>query len=127
MKRKVREELKALSQEVFGASSRYQKLINTGYDELVIEELDEVLPGAKEGDPDIVRKVSVPVKREDGSMQYVRKYHTEESIKQYMIERKVQLEQIRETIKKQQEEAKAQKEQEELAKKVQQELSGSAV
>lgn len=124
--RAQREELGALSQEVFGASSRYKKLMDQGYDELVTEELDEIVPG-ENGAPDTTRQVKVPIKREDGAFQSVRKYHTAESVKTYMLERKEMIDQIKAQLKKQQEEAAAKKAVEAQAKLVHESLVGSAV
>lgn len=120
-------ELKALSQEVFGASSRWQKLVDRGYTELVTETTTEFVPGEKEGDEGTTREVQVPVKTANGAHQYVTKRHTVDSIRDYMLERKAKLDEIRAEIKRQQDEARAKKEQEALVQKVHQELQGSAI
>jgi len=125
--RQTKDELNALSKEVFGASSRWQKLIGNGYTELVTEEVEEVVPAEKEGEEPTTRKVRVPLKNAAGMHQSVIKYHTVESVREYMLDRKKMLDQIRAQIKKQQDEARAKKEQEELTKKVHDDLQGSAV
>jgi hypothetical protein len=124
--RAEREELNALSKEVFGASSRWQKLVTNGYSELVTQQVIEEVPAEKAGDAPTTREVTAPLLRADGARQSVTKYHTVESIRAYMVERKAKIEEIRAAIKKQQEEARAKKAQEELALKVHNELQGAA-
>jgi len=125
--RNQREELNALSQDVFGSSSRWQKLITKGQVEQVTEDLDEVLPGQKEGDADIIKKVKISVRREDGSALSVTKHHTVESVREYMLERKEQLTTLRAEIARLQAEAEAKKAQEKLVSEVQSSAGGSAV
>lgn len=127
-----RKELDLLSKDVFGASSRWQKLIDKGYDELVTEEVEETVPAEKEGDEPTKRTVRVPVKV-DGANRYVRKYHTIESVLEFMVEQKKQLDIFRAQLAKQRDELmakieaeKVQKEAEEVAKQVHATLSGSA-
>lgn len=124
--RKTRLELDALSKDVFGVSSRWQKLVNKGYKEQVTEEVTETVPAEKEGEAPTTRQVQVPVKTAFGAFQYVIKRHTVESVAVYLAEQKVQLDNIRAMITKQNEEAKAKKLAEEETKKLHQENSGSA-
>jgi hypothetical protein len=125
--RQVKEELDTLSKDVFGTSSRWQKLIGKGYSELVTEEVEEKVPAEKEGDEPTTRKVRVPVKNKHGMHQSAVVRHTVESVREFMLQRKEQLDRIRAAIKAQQEEAQAKKEQEQLAAKVHEELQGSAL
>jgi hypothetical protein len=125
--RKTREELSALSKEVFGASSRWQKLINNGTPELVTEEVTELVPGEKEEDEPTERKVNVPVKRKDGAHQYQLKRHTVDSVREYMLVLKKKQEEFRAMIEKYQEEARKKQEQEKLEKSLQEEAGGSAL
>lgn len=129
----VRKELDALSKEVFGTSSRWQKLVNKGYDELVTEEVTETTPAEKEGDEPTKKQVQVPVLTASGAKQYVRKHHTVESVKEFLGVQKIQLDlvrkqiaQLQEEAKAKQEEEKAKKEAEDRAKQIHQQLSGSA-
>jgi len=122
-----RSELNALSKEVFGATSRWQKLINGGYSKLLTEKVREIVPAAKAGDRPTEREIEVPLKRHDGATQSTMLHHTVESVRTYMLQRKEQLDAIRAQIKKQQDEARAKKEQEKLALKVHEELQGSAL
>lgn len=121
-----REELKALSKEVYGASSRAKKLVDQGYLELLTEETTEYVPGKTEEEEGTTRTVKIPLKRKDGAKQSVLKRHTVDSIKAEMVDRKAKLDQIRAIIKKNQEEAQAKKKQEELTKHVHERLAGSA-
>lgn len=127
LSRTERDELNALSKEVFAASSRWQKLVNKGYPKLLTEEVTELVPGEKEGDEATERKVRIPLKRHDGAMQSTTEYHTVESVKSFMIERKAMIDGFKAQLKKQQEDAQAKKEQEALELKVHNELQGSAL
>lgn len=126
LNRAQREELKALSLEVFGSSSRYQKLMNNGYSELVTEEIDEIVPGV-DGAEDTVKKVKIPVKREDGALQYVTKYHTAESVKEYMLDLKKKQEEFKALMEKALAEQKARQEEQKAANAVQDQAGGSAL
>lgn len=124
-----REELKALSLAVYGASSRAKKLIEQGYYQLVTEETTEYVPGKTKEDgteEGTTRKVNVPVLRKDGAKQSVLKRHTVDSIRAEMIDRKAKIEEIRAIMQRQKDEALAKKKQEELSKHVHEELAGSA-
>jgi hypothetical protein len=121
-----REELKTLSKEVYGASSRAKKLIDQGYAELLTEETTEYVPGKTEGEEGTTRTVKIPLKRKDGAKQSVITRHTVDSIKAEMLDRKAKLDEIRAIIKKQQDEAKEKKAKDQLAQHVHERLAGSA-
>ncbi len=123
--RKEKDELNTLSKDVFGISSKWQKLVDKGYSELVIEEKEETVPAEKEGDTPTTRKVHVPVLK-NGAKQYVTKRHTVESIRDYMLNQKTQLDGIRQMIRDQQEAAQAKERAEVQAKELHKQLSGSA-
>jgi hypothetical protein len=115
-----RKELALLSKDVFGSSTRWEKLIYKGYDELVTEEKEETIPPEKEGDESTTRKVKVPVLL-NGSKHYVRKYHTVESVLEYMVEQKKQLDTLRAQINQQRQELIAKIDAESAAKKAKEE------
>lgn len=117
--RKTREELAALSLEVYGTSSKWKKFVETGYVELLTEDINEIVPGV-DGAPDTQRTVKTPLRRKDGAYQSVVKYHTIDSIREVMLERREQIAKIKEIQKKL-------KEQKELNKKVQESAGGSAL
>ena len=128
----IRKELDALSKEVYGTTSRWQKLINQGYKELVTEEKEETIPPEKEGDEPTTRTVKVPVLK-NGSQQYVVKRYDESNIKEHLLEQKKHLDNLREQLKKlQEEQARLRKEEEEKrlaeeqAKALHQQIAGSA-
>lgn len=125
--RAEREELNALSKEVFGASSRWQKLVNNGYGKLLTEEVTELVPGKTDEEESTERKTQVPLRRADGAMQSVQEYHTVESVKAFMLERKAQIDAFRAQLKKMQEEQQAKKDKEALLQKVHDELHGSSI
>src|SRR5579859_7420625 len=119
--RQVKEELNALSKEVFGSTSRWQKLINNGHPELITEEVTEFVPGPTDDDPGMERKVQVPVKNPNGTYRSTLKRYTVESVREYMLERKKQLDEIKARIKQHQEEQKAKQELENRKKQLQEE------
>jgi hypothetical protein len=122
-----KQELNALSKEVFGASSRWQKLVNDGYRKLITKDVSEEVPATKEGEEPTSRIVQTPVLRADGAHQFETVRHTTKSIKEYMLERKETLNKIRAEIKRQQDEAKAKKELEAHTQEVHRLAQGSAV
>lgn len=124
--RNEREELNKLSQEVFGSSSRWKKLVDTGLREQVMEEVEEFIPPETEDGEGTTRKVKIPVKHK-GINKFETRHFDVESIKTFMLERKKYIEEFKAMVEKIKAEEKAKKEQEELAKKVQEETSGSAV
>lgn len=121
----VRDELDTLSLEVFGTKSRWKKLLDRGYTELLTEEVTEYVPGedGKEGE---TKKVNVPVKR-NGMSVYVTKYHTVESVKETLLKLKEQKEKLQEEIRKMQEEQAKREAEKELAAQVQKEAGGNTL
>lgn len=123
---KTKQELNALSKEVFGVSSRWEKLVTKGYTELVTEEVEETIPAEKEGDEPTVSKVSKPLLTKSGGVQSVTKRHTTASVKELMLKLKEGRDAYLAKVKKIQEEQKAAQEKLELAKRINQESGGSA-
>jgi hypothetical protein len=74
--REEREELKALSTEIFGVPSRYRKLYEGM--ELITHKVAEVVPG-ENGAPDETKLVEVP-ELKNGVKQYRSKYRTTEEV-----------------------------------------------
>jgi hypothetical protein len=103
MKKAERKEIDLLSKHVFGSASRWQKLVGKGYNELVSEEVEETVPPEKEGDEPTTQKVRKPVLKND-TLQYVKKFHTVDSVLEYMVEEKKKLDVLREEIIKKREE-----------------------
>lgn len=121
-----REELSALSKEVFGTRSQWQKMVTKGYSELLTRKTSEVVPGENGAEP-TTRQIDVPILTPHGSKQYITKYHTAETVKTYMLGLKKHRDDIMAMIQKQNEERKAKEEQAKLLKEVQTEHSGSAL
>ncbi len=88
MNRKSREELNALSKEVFGLSSRWQKLVNKGFQQPEI--LEKMIPNSETGK---VEKVQFTTHNK------ITLRHTEESVGQLMTNLKKQRESAMETLK----------------------------
>lgn len=126
MTREERMKLNALSLEVFGTTSRWQKMVDAGHKELVTEEVEETVPAEKEGEEATKRKVQVPVLTKTGGQQFTWKRYTVESILEFMTERKKQIDNIHAQIKKHQEEAAAKKQEDELSKRVHEEIAGNS-
>jgi DNA replication protein DnaC len=98
--KKTRLELNALSKEVFGTSSRWTKLIDQGYDEILTEEVVESTPSEVEGEAPTETKTQVPVALATNSYKFTRKRLTLENIKEYMLEQKKRTEEIMAQIQK---------------------------
>lgn len=124
--RKTRLELNALSKDVFGVSSKWQKLVEKGYAELITEEVTETVPPEKEGDQPTTKTTNVPVLTESGGQQSILKRHTVESVREFMLERKKSLDILRALLKKQHEDRLAKAKEEEQAKKLNEENAGNA-
>lgn len=120
--RNEREQLNALSLELFGASSRWRKLVDHGFEEPVTEEVTEYVPNEQDPDKGENRQVKV-LKLRDGMAHSVVKRHTPDSILQYMKELKHLNEQRKIQIEKMKEEQAKQKAAD--AKKAIQEATGS--
>lgn len=127
--RQTRQELNALSKEVFGASSRWQKLVNKGYSKLLTEEVEETIPADENGENGGIQMIAKPVLRKDGATQSTLEHHTVDSVKELMLSLKTKrdayIARLVEMQEKQIAAQKAAQEAEELSKKVQ-EVSGSA-
>lgn len=121
--RAQREEMKALSLEIFGKTSRYSKLFV--YDDVLTHEVDEVVPG-ENGAEDTTKKVRVPLLF-NGSKQSRRKYRNVEEVIQLLRDFKGKRDEFLAQMKAQQAEAAAKKEADLAAKKLQEELGGSAL
>lgn len=128
--RLTRVTLNNLSKEVFGTSSRWEKLVSKGFNELVTEEVTETVPGEKGPDGVVseptTRQVRVPVLR-GGSQQFVRKVHTVESVMELMQEQKKQLEFIKAKYAEFEAEQNRKREEAALIDKVNKATAGSAV
>lgn len=121
--REQREQLKALSLEIFGKTSRYQKLYE--YDEVKTQTVTETVPG-ENGQPDTTKETNVPVLF-NGSKQMTRRFRTTEEVLELMLNFKAKREEFMAQMKAQQEEAKAKTDAETQAKKIQEQLGGSAL
>lgn len=133
--RELRMELNALSKEVFGVSSRWQKLLKKGTMELVTRKTTEVVP-AKTADnngvteilePETTKEVEVPVLTPYGAKVFVPKNYTLEEIHTLLLGYKKQIDEIKATMKLQEEEKKAKEALETAGKAVREAAQGSAV
>ena len=114
--RAEREELNALSKEVFGVSSKWQKFFK-GVSELYTKTVKEVVPGDK-GAPDTTKEVTVPVLL-DGAKQYKTKAYSVDECRTLLLQAIAQRDAYLAEMKKQQELA-------EIAKKVQEQAAGKS-
>jgi hypothetical protein len=124
-----REQLNALSKEVYGASSRWCKLVDDGRLEVQTEEVTEVVPSEKEGEPDTTRQVKIPLRYHGNPKTLIRAKRrlSLAEVEAEMVERKRQLDEFKAAIAKAQEDQRKAKEQEQLEKNVAQHLTGSAL
>ena len=77
--RALREELNALSKEVFGVPSKWQKILKDGTTSVLTRRTTETVPG-KDGEPATTRPVDVPILTEHGAKQLVTKHYTVDEI-----------------------------------------------
>lgn len=97
-----KQELNKLSKEIFGSSSRWTKLVDKGYRQVITEEVTEYVP-AEDGGEGTTRTVKVPVKTKSGAFQYQYNRYTPESMKVYLLQLKSQLDEYIDAVKKQKE------------------------
>jgi hypothetical protein len=121
----VRDQMKNLSQEIFGSTSKWQKLYK--FDETLKHTIVETIPG--EGDaPATTKEVEVPLYVEGTKVkQMVRKYRTTEEVLSLLLMFKQKRDAYIENMKKMQAEALAKRQADEAAKKLQSDFGGSAV
>jgi len=124
--REERLELNALSKEIFGVSSKWQKLISDGVTKVLTRKTTETVPG-ENGEPDTTFEVEVPVLTKSGAKQSYVHRMTVEEVKEMLSNLKAQRDAFFAEQKRLQEEAAAKKAQEDLEKSVHKEAMGSAV
>lgn len=123
--REQREQMKALSQEIFGASSKWQKLYK--YDEVLTQTVTETVPGV-DGAPDTTKEVKLPVFVEGTKVKQIsRKYRTTQEVLELLLSFKEKRDAYIANMKKLQAEALAKRQADEAAKKLQADLAGSAL
>lgn len=114
--RDQRNELNALSKEVFGVSSRWKKLVDKGEVEPITEERTSMVQVGDE--PETAQTIKVPLKRKDGALRLTATKHTVESVKELMLSYKAKREEQIALFRKNMEEQAAKKSQEEAQAKV---------
>lgn len=121
--RAERDQLKALSTEIFGKSSKWQTMYEYKY--FLTHKVQETVPG-ENGAPDTEKEVEVPLLY-NGSKQWRVKYRTTEEVLQLLQDFKTRRDAYLEQARKAQEEAKLKADEEAKAKKIQEDLGGSAL
>lgn len=102
--REIREELNALSKEVFGVSGRWKKLLEFGTNELVTKTVTETIPG-ENGEPDKTEEVKVADTLR-GANQYQHKTYTLDEVRELLLNLKKNRDEIRAKMKEMQEKRK---------------------
>lgn len=120
-----RDLMKSLSLEIFGASSKWQKLYK--YTETLTQTVTETVPGV-DGAPDTTKEVKLPVFVEGTKVKQMKsKYRTTEEVMELLLSFKQKRDEYLANMRKLQAEALAKRQADENAKKLQAELAGSAV
>lgn len=123
--REQRDQMKALSLEIFGASSKWQKLYK--YDAALTLTKTETIPGV-DGAEDTTKEVEVPLYVEGTKVkQFERKYRTTQEVLDLLLSFKAKRDEYLANMKKLQAEALAKRKADEERKKLEQELAGSAL
>jgi hypothetical protein len=123
--REQRKKLDALSKEIFGVSSRWQRLLRDGQEQLLTRKTVETIPGVDGKEP-TTQEIDAPVLTEYGAKQFYLKQYTIEEVETLLLGYKKQLDDFKEARQKQLEEQAAQKAKEEAIKKVKDAAQGSA-
>ena len=124
--RELREELKALSKEIFGVSSKWHTMLEKGTVQLVTRRVKETVPG-KEGEEPTVTEKDVPVLTASGATQSIEKRYTVKEIHNILLSLKAQIEAHKAEEKRQQDEKAAQEAEHKALKHVHESAHGSAV
>lgn len=124
--REQREQLKALSTELFNVSSKWKKFYDNGSQELLTKTVVETIPG-KDGEPDTQKETQVPVLSANGKQQFKQVYYTPETLIAKLTKMKDIRDQFLAQMKEQQQKAAAKKEEEAKLKQIQEDLTGSAL
>ncbi len=130
IEKELQDQLKALSKEIFGSQSKYQKFLKNGTLELITRKQTETVPG-ENGEADTTKEVDVPVLTANGTKQFKQVYYTPESLLEKLQKMKVIRDEFLAQMKKQQDEqaaaAKAKKDEEDRLQKIKEDLTGSAI
>ena len=123
----TREELEALSKEVFGTTSRYQTLMTKGESLPVTFTVTELVPGV-DGAEDTTREVEVN-ETVPGSkvLRLKHVYHTVESVRKRMLDIKSKQDQYRALVAQMEANKKAEQDKAKRLQDVQGQLGGSAI
>lgn len=126
--RKEREEMKALSKEVFGSTSRWKTILDKGLKELTTRTVVETVPG-EDGVEDTTKESKQPILYGNNNVRqfHMRYFQDLDELKLFMLDIKTKRDAFYEQLRKMQEEEQAKKEKEELIQKVQEENAGSAL
>ena len=124
--RDLRLKLNELSKEVFGVSSKWQKILRDGTTSVLTRTVKETVPG-KEGEEHTVKEVEVPVLTPHGAKQLVTKRYTVEDIHSMLLGYKAQLDAIKAIQKQQLEEKTAAEAKHKALKEIHESAFGSAV
>lgn len=121
-----RDALNALCKDIFGASSKWQKMVKDGIQTIVTKEVEEVVP-ATETEPESTRKVTVPDLDETGKKRAVLKFHTVEETLTMLMDIKTKMDDQRAEQAKRRLEAEMAKKAADLQAKIHAETMGSAL
>ena len=124
--KELKEELKALSKEVFGSSGRYEKILKNGMPELITTTKVETVPG-ENGAEATTKEVKIPVLTKQGTRQFAIKYYEPEELKTHMLEAKQKIDDFKVQMQKMQEEQQKRQEEQKLINKINEEAKGSAI
>lgn len=125
--RETKEQLNALSKEVFGTASRWVKLVEKGYQKLVTEDVEETVPADENGEGGGVNVVQKPVLVANGAQQYVTERHTVASVQALMQKLKKQRDDYFAAVKELQARTKAEQEAKAQSDKLIKEAGGSVL
>lgn len=119
--RQAREQLKALSKEIFGSSSKWQTILSKGTTELLTKTETQV-----DGTGQSFETV-VPVLNANGTKNFYQKYYTLETLTEYLLSLKIKRDEFLAKMAKQKEDDRLKAETAKLLEQTKQELTGSAL
>jgi hypothetical protein len=123
--KKLRLELNALSKEVFGVPSKWQKFLEKGTNQIITRRVTRTIPGENGAEP-TTQEVDEPILSSSGTKQSTSKIYTVEEIHALLLNYKGQIDQIKAMQKQQQEAQKAKQESDRTIQHVKDLAQGSA-
>lgn len=120
-----REEFEALSQYIYGASSRYQTILRNGLKMPVTEDGEEEVPN-ENGEGFTKKTIKIPVLHAGQQLYHIKRFSVEE-LKEFLLGIQAQKQAIEKELERLRAEQKKEQDNQKMLQEVQQNAAGSAI